>query len=32
MYDRAVRWMDSWGLNTEMAGTTDYSGAAYSCE
>jgi hypothetical protein len=29
MYERAVKWMNSWGLNTEMAGKTDYSGAAY---
>ncbi|HEY3303216.1 MAG TPA: ABC transporter substrate-binding protein [Candidatus Binatia bacterium] len=29
MYDRAVAWMSSWGLNAEMVGKTDYRGAAY---
>ena len=29
MYERAVAWMNSWGLNTEMGGTADYDGAAY---
>jgi hypothetical protein len=29
MYERAVNWMYSWGLNSEMGGKTDYSGAAY---
>src|SRR5258706_3236403 len=29
MYDRAVAWMTSWGLNGEMGGVVDYSGAAF---
>ena len=29
MYDRAVKWMNSWGLNAEMGGKIDYSGAAH---
>jgi hypothetical protein len=29
MYERAVKWMNSWGLNTEMGGAADYGSAAY---
>lgn len=29
MYEHAVKWMNSWGLNSEMGGEADYGSAAY---